>query len=286
MTEQKQKHKENRKRIFESRRFKVMAFCAMAAILIGSTATFAWYGVNEREADSASAEVMKPYYLTLLNPSESHALQLSIGNLFPGDVKQIVFCVSNKNNEGNEGLEMGVTTFDYSIELIHTENLALEYKIYELTKVDENTENAITALDTITVKNENDMEVVRDEITYWKKVTENPLSGTDVSKERHKQTGLRNEEGTSVDAEGLPVNAGKYTSYTEGSSGTLKLTAGENDDGSTKFDSQYFLLEIAWKEGADADFDRKYKKETDMIYLLVEALQPKPEKDTAQTPTE
>ena len=79
----------------------------------------------------------------------------------------------------------------------------------------------------------------------------------------------------------MPVNAGKYTSYSETSnSQALRLEAGVNLDGTPTFDSQYFLLEIDWSDGAAAEFE-KYEKETDMIYLLVEALQPKPQKNDA-----
>ncbi len=266
-------HKHERKRIFASNRYKIMLWCAMVAIVVASTATFAWYGANERYADSALAEVMKPYYLTLRNPSDTAALELSIGNLFPGDKKQVVFCVSNKNNE-KTGLDMGVTSFDYSIELIHTENLALQYKVFELNgrseaEVDENT---ITILDTVEDENGNTVT----HTTYWVKKpltdgTTPPLAGTDVSSTRHTQVGLISP---------LPVNAGNYTSYTTGVAGdNLKLKANVDANGNPTFDSQFFLIEIEWADGAAENFE-KYEKETDMIYLLVEALQPEPEKKT------
>lgn len=275
MADKARKRETNRKRIFESKRYKIMLWCAMVAIIVGSTATFAWYGAHERSADSAPAEVMKPYYLTLRNPSDTAALELSIGNLFPGDVKQVVFCVSNKNNE-KTGLDMGVTSFDYSIELIYTENLALEYKVFELNgrteaEVDENT---ITILDTVQDGNGNPVT----HTTYWVKKplsdgTTPPLTGTDVSSTRHTQVGLTNP---------LPVNAGKYTSYTTGVAGDhLKLKANVDANGNPTFDSQFFLIEIDWADGAADEFE-KYEKETDMIYLLVEALQPEPQKKETQ----
>ena len=274
MADRARKRETKRKRIFESRRYRIMLWCAMVAIVVGSTATFAWYGVNERSADSAPAEVMKPYYLTLRNPSDTAALELSIGNLFPGDMKQVVFCVSNKNNE-KTGLDMGVTSFEYSIELIHTENLALQYRVYELNGATEINENTITVLDT--VNDENGNEVTH--TTYWVKKplsdsTTPPLTGTDVSSERHVQVELTSP---------LPVNAGKYTAYTTGVAGDkLKLKANLDANGNPTFDSQFFLIEIDWEDGADAEFE-KYEKETDMIYLLVEALQPEPQKkDTTE----
>lgn len=261
------------KRIWESRRFKVMLYCAITALVVGSTATFAWYGVKERKAQSLPAEVMKPYYLNLRNPSDTADLQLSIGNLFPGDTKQIVFCVSNKKNE-SIGLDMGVTSFEYAIELIYTQNLALDYKIYELKKAEAGTVGAFAVLDQVPDGNGGTVE----NVTYWlKKTGENgaPLTGNDLSTDRHSRVGL---------TPPLPVNAGKYISYTEstdkdnnGNPIKLRLEAGTDAQGNPTFDSQFFLIEINWQTGADVKFEQ-YEKETDMICLLVEALQPKPEK--------
>jgi len=276
------KRKNDRKRIFNSKRYQIMMWCATLAIVVCSTATFAWYGSNERVADSAPAEVMKPYYLTLRNPSDTATLELAVGNLFPGDVKRVVFCVSNKNNE-KDGLDMGVTSFEYSIELIHTENLALEYKIYELIKLEGEQEGDIVVLDVV------EEDGVPKEYTSYFDLTPpgTPLSGTDVSEMRHRQAGLTDAQGNPINATVLPINAGKYTSYTKsivtdlnGNPMNLRLDANVVD-GKPTFDSQYFMIEIDWEEGAAANFE-KYEKETDMIYLLVEALQPKPEKDTTQ----
>ena len=94
--------------------------------------SFAWFTLVERSAESDATDVMAPYYLTLLNPSETSALQLSVGSLMPGKTKQILFCVSNKSNEENELINMGGADFDYSMELIHTDNLALNYTLYAL----------------------------------------------------------------------------------------------------------------------------------------------------------
>lgn len=248
-----------------------MLWCATVAIVVCTSSTFAWYSVRERMADSAPAKVMKPYYLNLRNASDTANLQLSVGNLFPGDKKQIVFCVSNKNNEKN-GIDMGVTSFEYSIELIHTENLALEYKLYELVRLEGEESGAIEALDVVESNG-----VTTEEKSYFDLRSEETLSGTDVSQDRHEQVGLKDP---------MPVNAGRYTSYTKstikdgnGNFINLKLEAGRDAQGHPTFDSQYFLLEIDWRDGAETQFE-KYEKETDMVYLLVEALQPEPEKAT------
>ena len=262
-----------RRRIFKSKRTRIMLACVAIAIFMCCPITFAWYGAKEREADSAPAEVMKPYYLNLRNPSDTANLQLSVGNLFPGDVKQIVFCVSNKNNE-KEGLDMGVTSFEYSVELIHTENLALEYKIYELEKLEDangGTGDVIEVLDVVDTAGG-----TKEHRSYFTLATGICLNGTDVSLQRHAQAGL---------VGNMPVNAGQYISYTQSSktdeSGNPKKLRLEANlqDGQPTFDSQYFLMEIDWVDEAENNFD-KYEKETDMIYVLVEALQPKPEKKT------
>lgn len=261
-----------RKRIFEGRRYRIMMLCACVAVVVASAATFAWYSAQERYADSAPADVMKPYYLTLRNPSDTAALELSVGNLFPGDTKQVVFCVSNKNNE-KTGLDMGVTSFSYSIELIHTENLALNYRIYGLDAATQDTAGAFAVLDEV----ETESGSTQSHTTYWVKKASGgvitPLTGEDVSESRHTLTGL---------TDPLPINAGTYVAYKKGADGTeLTLQANVDANGDPTFDSQFFLIEIDWKDGADTEFE-KYEKETDMIYLLVEALQPRPEKNLNQ----
>ncbi len=265
----------NKKRIIKRRHYHLIIWSAIAALFVATTSTYAWYTIKKREADSAPADVMKPYYLTLLNPSETEVLQLAVGNLFPGEVKQVVFCVSNKDNE-KTGLEMGLTTFNYAIELIHTENLALEYSVYELNSTNAPGEGVITALDTYLTDGGNE----ESRTTYWVKVGNNALSGELVSDARHKEVGFTDASGNLLSKENLPVNAGKYTAYNKDSEGKLlKLEAGTDAQGNPQFDSQYFVLEIDWEEGAEAKFEN-YEKETDMIYLLVEAIQPKPEKKT------
>lgn len=265
----KKKRKNKQRRIFErSLRFHVMLGCVIVSVIVCSAVTFAWYGSVERVADSEAADIMKPYYLTLRNPSDTATLELAVGNLFPGDAKKIVFCVSNKNNE-KTGLDMGVTSFEYAIELIHTQNLALDYKVYELEKLEGERPGAITVLD-IVDQNGTPTEYR----SYFDLTTSVPLSGEDVSEVRRVQAGLQPT---------MPVNAGEYISFTksttvdtQGNLKKLRLEANEVD-GKPTFDSQYFLLEIDWEDGAAQEFE-KYEKETDMIYLLVEALQPEPQK--------
>jgi len=228
-------------------------------LLIGSS--YAWYSLVIREADSETVEVMEPYYLTLLNSGGKDALQLSVGSLMPGRTKQIVFCVSNKKNE--EKINMGGSDFDYSMELIHTNNLALDYKIYELEKSDEINGKIVTN-DSITEEDGS----VTTKHSYWNvKVDGVALAGTDVSDKRYEQVGISGSE----------INSGTYIEYTKdtgtnGEDGTnLHLTSSAEDG----YESEYFLMEIEWKDSAQSNFE-KYERETDMIYILVKALQPKP----------
>ena len=103
MAQQKSDKPRNKKHISKSIRKQLQTWgivIGCAFVMVG--ASFAWYTREDREADSKSADVMVPYYLELKNPSETAAMQLSIGNLPLGSKKQIVFCVTNKNpNEGN-----------------------------------------------------------------------------------------------------------------------------------------------------------------------------------------
>lgn len=258
--EKQPKKKKDKNSIGKSLRMQILAWGMIVGILMLFGGTFAWYSIKAREAESKPAEVMKPYYLVLLNPSETDVLQLSVGSLMPGRTKQVVFCVSNKNNEENDQMNMGGSDFDYTMELIHTDNLALNYSIYELESVAEGTEGSIVVEDKVTVDGTEETQT-----TYWKKKSATALTGTDVSTQRHDQVGLT----------GTEINRGTYLSYEKDAAGAqLHLTSGDSG-----YDSQFFLLEIAWDENEVNNFE-KYEKETDMIYILVKALQPEPEKKT------
>ncbi len=232
----------------------IFAWCILVGCLMLFGVSFAWFSVVERSAESKAIDVMQPYYLTLLNPSETSVLQLSVGSLMPGRTKQILFCVSNKSNEENELINMGGADFDYSMELIHTDNLALNYTLYalEATTEEEATESTLIAEDTVTIEGE-----TITTLTYWNKGQQ--FVGEDVSQARH----------TEINLTGTEINSGTYMSY---ASDNFHL----KDDAESGYDSQYFLMEIAWKEDATSNFE-KYDKETDMIYLLVKALLPEPE---------
>ena len=92
------------------------------------TGTMAWYVLDAiREVDSKDTEVMTPYLLYLLNPTDEESLALTVGNLHPGETKQAVICVSSQRPE-----DIGIMTiskdseFSYELELAYTENLYIE----------------------------------------------------------------------------------------------------------------------------------------------------------------
>ena len=230
------------------------------AILIGSLVvtgvSFAWYSRMGKEAESDELNIMKPYYLTLMNPSMTDAMQLSVGSLTYGKTKQIVFCVTNKT-------DMEIAEFDYSLELIHTDNLALNYTIYALEAAD--ADSAGIVAEDIVLESDTSTQV----LTYWNvKDLSHPLVGVDVSDERHTQTALTGNE----------INSGTYIAYESDENNTLHLNV--IPDG---YDAQYFLLKIEWDESAQDNF-ANYENETDMIYLVAKAIQPQPQKkDETQT---
>ena len=234
-------------------RMPVFVWCMIVGGLMLFGVSFAWFTRVDRSAESKTTSVMAPYYLTLLNPSETDVLQLSIGNLMPGKTKQIIFCVSNKNNEENDMINMGGADFDYSMELIHTDNLALDYTLYELKEAQEGNAD-ITAEDMVIVDG-----VQQTQLSYWDIGTE--FMGTDVSMQRHAQLGLTGDE----------INSGTYITYAKNDNNDFHLS-----DNGSGYDSQYFLMELEWQADAVSNFEQ-YDKETDMIYVLVKAVLPKPE---------
>jgi len=256
-------YKKSKKNIKELVRLQIIGASVIVGVIMLAGITFAWYSTLNREAESKTAEVMKPYTLVLQNSSESDALQLSVGSLMPGQTKQILFCVSNKENE--ETINMGGSDFEYSMELIYTENLALEYNIYKVDEVNADGDGVIVAADTVI-----DDGVSKVVTTYWKKSEPViPLEGLDVSAARH----------AVLELSGTEINKGKYISYAKDEIKNIDNELHLTSSGS-RYDAQHFVLEIEWDEAAATNFE-KYDKETDMIYILVKAIQPEPTK--AQT---
>ena len=168
-------------------------------------------------------------------------VRLAVDSVFSGETKKIYFCVSNGPNAASMG-SMGGGNFDYTMEIACTENLPLTFRIFELDSFEEGAMAAGTQL--------------------------NPEA--DVSGERRKAV-------FGDIATNSIVNRGKYETYINGKDGNkLHLSTGIDSNGTETYMSRFFRLEI----GCDADSFDKYRKETDVIYLLVRAEQPKPVKQS------
>lgn len=235
----------------------VLIVCIVLCLAI-TGGTYAWYlREDAKRAQTESAQVMAPYNLYLLNPNAADTLQFAVGNLHPGEVKRTVICVSNKrpdNYTGDESIMTGMvkdSEFGYDLMLVHTENLAVDYNVYPLIR---NDIQAGTALPDDAIIMEDDTK----DRYYWMKAG-NPLPGSDsITSE------MRNKVGT--DADGI-VNAGTYW-LSDDDGMMLSYKAGE---GSYEYD--YYLIEVTWQNIDNFD---AYKKETDLVYVVVNAKQPRP----------
>lgn len=246
----------------------------MMLIIIGLT--YSWYlFTDDNQGDRKDVDIMTPYFLYLLNPDDTYSLKFAVGNIHPGETKKIVICVSNKKpvDETEGSIDIArESKFNYDLEFIHTENLPVNYDIYELQKYDL-PENATV----------DDNWILVDGISnyYWIKMqgqlnengTAKPLEVTkDLTGER-----LQNVFGTET-PEGV-INKGKYLLYKYDGQAEPQPMGLEYRDGKYEFD--YYLVEISWKEGIVFN---DYTKETDLVYVVVNAKQPEPREQTAENP--
>lgn len=232
----------------------VIVVCLILCLTVGTT--FAWYlREDAKRAETTAAEVMAPYNLYLLNPNATDSLQFAVGNLHPGEKKQTVICVSNERPHDVDPGDMGMaglakdSEFGYDLMLVHTENLAVDYNIYPL----ERHERTGDALPDGAIVMDDDTK----EICYWTKTGEK-LGGNDISEDMRRRV-FENESTDDV------VNVGTYWLSADD---TMKLTY---KDGKYKYD--YYVIEVNWKDIANFD---DYKKETDLVYVVVNAKQPRP----------
>ena len=241
---------------FDKIRKKVIVISMSVLMILACGITFAWYTRSENvSATREGVNIMTPYFLYLLNPGTTDSLQYTIGNIHPAETKQTVICVSNQKPKDieDDSLDIArVSDFTYELEFITTNNLEVNYEIYELQihslkKGESAPEKAIT------------MPEVPD--VYWTKVGK-ALVGEDTSKTRHQSVfGAENPSGV--------VNSGTYTLYSKDSSGNalhLSYSGG-------RYDYDYYLIEIDWKD--ETSFEKSLK-ETDVNYVVVNAMQPKP----------
>lgn len=251
--------------------FFIVIFMILFLLLGG---TFTWYLLSwkKQEADRDNIEVMTPYFLYLLNPGDHNSLQFSIGNIHPGEVKRVVICVSNQKpkDSSDTGIEIAKESdFNYDLEFIYTENLALDYKVYELSK--KNVEdNQNVPENGIIIEGINDF--------YWTKKgksteseneTENgsPLNGENVSNSRWEEVFKKTDE--SIDFAEIE-NKGQYLLFQKDVNGNFLHLSYLADI----YEYDYYLIEMSWKENANFSDNAK---ETDLLYVVVNAKQPKPQ---------
>lgn len=242
----------------------VLSVCiCLALALMGGT--LAWYTREEgKRARTDGATVMAPYNLYLLNPDAEYTLQFAVGNLHPGETKQTVICVSNMRPKDYTGDESDMSElakeseFGYDLMLVHTENLAVNYKVYPLTRHDITPGQKLTPDDIVIDDDTNP--VVKN--YYWTKDQNKTLEGDDITPE------MRTRAGT--DMKGI-VNAGTYWLSSDENDMKLAYTIDANGIGHYEYD--YYLIEIDWQDIKDFD---SYRKETDMVYVVVNAKQPRP----------
>lgn len=236
----------------------IVLFVCIFLCLAVAGGSFAWYlREDTKRAQTQTAAVMAPYNLYLLNPNATDTLQFAVGNLHPGEVKRTVICVSNKRPDNYTGDESVMTElvkdseFGYDLMLVHTENLAVNYAVYPLNR---NNINPGVDLPDDAIIMEDD---TRDNY-YWTK-SGNPLPGSDnITSE------MRSKVGT--DKSGI-VNAGTYWLSDDDS----MMLAYKASEGSYEYD--YYLIEVTWQNIDNFD---AYKKETDLVYVVVNAKQPRP----------
>lgn len=245
--------------------------------------TAAWYVIrSKRIVDSQMKDVMVPYNLYLLNADGISNLKFSVGNLHPGETKQEVICVSNKSplDQTGTAYEISRTSeFNYQLELACTTNLPVNYTVYVLDVAEETTPGAFSV--TTTYQDSNNVEQTN--TNYFVKRTmevtgENgapvqravAMTPIDNSAERiHEVFGTTN---TTSDI----VNVGEYHSYDKDAEGTVLSLDTTIDNGQVEYDRDYYLIEVSWKDGVDFS---QYTKETDLVDVIVRAIQPLPEEN-------
>lgn len=244
---------------------KPVIIAAVVTMLLAMVATFSWYLFNkDSHADTKDIKIMTPYFLYLLNPDDKTSLQFSVGNIHPGEVKQVVICVSNKKPDDVSDGSVDIareSKFNYDLEFVHTENLKVNYDIYELQK-DSYTDTADIPSNGILVDGVDGV--------YWTKMETdgnvNPLTPTKDETTSRLNTVFP--EGT----DGV-FNKGKYLLYQYDSNGVQMGLEYKDDGTDKKYEFDYYLVEISWEKNVNFS---EYTKETDLLYVIVNAKQPKP----------
>ncbi|MBR1391122.1 MAG: hypothetical protein IJ567_06745 [Lachnospiraceae bacterium] len=262
-TEGQKVSEEQRKRFFGDRR-KPLILAILSVVLLALLGSFAWYVISSRrDIVSEDQDVMVPYFLYLKNATDENSLVFSVGNMHPGETKQVVICVTNEIPQDADAdafnYEIGrESRFAYEMQLAYTENLPINYTVYDLEETD---------IGDIRVLYEDNG---TPSVKSFRKLRASAAMTADD------QTAASRADvfGVSTDLSDV-VNKGKYESYTlGGADGTEQLVLTTSMNGSeVLYEKDFYLIQISWKDGID--FSR-YKKETDLVDVIVRALQPRP----------
>ncbi|MDD6069478.1 MAG: hypothetical protein PUC12_01505 [Clostridiales bacterium] len=265
LSEEERKLQEERKKKIRKR----LIAAAVVEVCILMMMSYAWYYyLSHRKVYSGERDVMSPYYLYLVEPNGTDALNLTVGNLHPGETKQIIVGVCNKEPGGEStSYEIGKDSkFNYEFELAYTQNLPVNYIVYELTETQEDAAGNIT------------VEWSDGNQTIQKQFTKTALTPKGDSESISK----KNNEEMYGEKVSTTVNQGKYDIYDKAANGNaFDLTTTVATDGTVGFDLDYYMIEINWQDGINFS---DYLKETDLVYVIVKAMQLEPEEAaTAET---
>lgn len=274
---QRQVHKD-----YYKRGCQMIVAMALVMVLVLAMVTYAWYTLlQNRRVNSEERDVMTPYYLYLVDKNGTDSLNLTVGNLHPGETKWIVIGVTNQKPNGAGGSSYTIakdSSFQYELELAYTQNLPLNYHLYALSEISGSTTEGSSGNQTIDKIELSGMNGNGDdEKTTYNKISLTPNANSgDITVNNNKE--MYGNDATSV----TTVNWGIYSIYdktsvpAEQKSDTdfqLSATVGEN--GNVTFGMNYYLIELSWKDGIQfAD----YLKETDLMYVIVNAKQLEPKK--------
>lgn len=261
--------KQVHKRKIEKNKRKVIATSVLIVFNM-MLLSFAWYYYQTHLVfQSEEREVMPPYCLYLVDSNGTDALELTIGNLHPGEKKQVVVGVSNKAVDGGTQGSFNIardSMFNYELELAYTKNLPVDYKVYSLEESGE--ANAEGSNDNLVV-----VELETGEGQSVSKVFTKTLLNKNAA-ESDRITEKNNNDmygGSGV------VNIGQYDVYDKTSNASFDLTTNVDETGKVNFDLDYYLIEINWQSGISFS---DYLKETDLVYVMVKALQLEPIEET------
>ena len=189
----------------------------------------------------------------------------------------MVICVSNQKPEDSDEIAIDIakeSDFKYDLEFIYTKNLALDYKVYELsrTEIPDNDEEKIPE-DSIMIEGVDDFYWNKKMVTIdsQEKGTVKSLEWKDVSKARWQAVFNDMEE----EAVKKIQNKGQYLLFQQDTNDIDLHLAYTYDTESKKpqYEYDYYLIEMSWKVNANFSDNAK---ETDLLYVVVNAKQPEP----------